>query len=33
VFAATHAAAEGLIHLHQLALVRSDKKDDDGTDT
>jgi phosphatidate phosphatase APP1 len=30
VFAATHAAAEGLIRLDQLALVRSDKKDDEG---
>jgi phosphatidate phosphatase APP1 len=30
VFAATHAAAEGLIRLEQLALVRSNKKDDEG---
>jgi phosphatidate phosphatase APP1 len=30
VFAATHAAAEGLIDVSQLALVRSDKKDDEG---
>jgi phosphatidate phosphatase APP1 len=30
VFAATHAAAEGLINVDQLALVRSNKKDDEG---
>jgi phosphatidate phosphatase APP1 len=29
VFAASHAAAEGLIHVDRLASVRSDKKDDD----
>ncbi|WP_147373848.1 App1 family protein [Massilia cavernae] len=29
VFAAAHAAAEGLIHVDQLAAVRSDKKEDD----
>ncbi len=31
VFAASHAAAEGLIHVDRLALVRSDKKEDDRT--
>ncbi len=30
VFAASHAAAEGLIRVDRLAGVRSDKKDDDG---
>ena len=30
VFAAAHAAAEGLIHVDRLAAVRSDKKEDDG---
>ncbi|MET0855280.1 MAG: phosphatase domain-containing protein, partial [Telluria sp.] len=30
VFAASHAAAEGLIHVDRLAAVRQDKKDDDG---
>lgn len=30
VFAASHAAAEGLIRVDRLAAVRSDKKDDDG---
>ncbi len=29
VFAAAHAAAEGLIHVDRLAAVRSDKKEDD----
>ena len=29
VFAASHAAAEGLIRVDRLAVVRSDKKDDD----
>ncbi|MGZ8355562.1 MAG: App1 family protein [Telluria sp.] len=29
VFAASHAAAEGLIHVDRLPSVRSDKKDDD----
>lgn len=29
VFAASHAAAEGLIHIDRLAAVRSDKKEDD----
>ena len=29
VFAASHAAAEGLIHVDRLASVRSDKKEDD----
>ena len=29
VFAASHAAAEGLIHVDWMASVRSDKKDDD----
>ena len=29
VFAAAHAAAEGLIHVDRLASVRSDKKEDD----
>jgi phosphatidate phosphatase APP1 len=29
VFAASHAAAEGLIKVDRLAAVRSDKKDDD----
>jgi phosphatidate phosphatase APP1 len=31
VFAASHAAAEGLIHVDWMASVRSDKKDDDTT--
>ena len=31
VFAASHAAAEGLIHGDRLASVRSDKKEDDST--
>ncbi|MET0857137.1 MAG: phosphatase domain-containing protein [Telluria sp.] len=30
VFAASHAAAEGLIHVDRLASVRQDKKEDDG---
>lgn len=29
VFAASHAAAEGLIHVDRLASIRSDKKEDD----
>jgi hypothetical protein len=29
VFAASHAAAEGLIRVDRLASVRSDKKEDD----
>ena len=31
VFAASHAAAEGLIHVDRLASVRSDKKEDDSS--
>ncbi|WP_426173717.1 App1 family protein [Massilia sp. TWR1-2-2] len=30
VFAASHAAAEGLIHVDRLGSVRQDKKEDDG---
>lgn len=32
VFAASHAAAEGLIHVDRLATVRQDKREDEGKD-